>query len=162
MIAFTQELHELFRRTLDGLGEMSRLLEEEARCLAARDAAALEAVASKKQKLASVLNEVAVRQNDVVRASGPAAVDGGVKALLDRLDSEHPLTETLRSDWLEIVRLGTDCKKRNELNGAYIGLLQRHVDSSLNFFHGVASPDATYGPDGATRRGKISRRSFSV
>ncbi|BBA32610.1 FlgN family protein [Methylocaldum marinum] len=161
MIALTQELHELFRRTLDGLGEMSRLLEEEARCLAARDAAALEAVASKKQTLASVLNEVAVRQDGVVRVAAPVAA-GRMTALLDRLDSEHPLAETLRSDWLEIVRLGAECRKRNELNGAYLGLLQRHVDSSLNFFHGVASPDATYGPDGATHRGEISRRSFSV
>lgn len=162
MIAHGQDLHDLFSQTLDGLGEMSRLLEEEARSLAARDTEALELTASKKQKLAFLLNDLAARQNHLVRACGFQGNEGGVAAFLDRLDPESPQTRALLAEWREIVRLGSACRKQNELNGAYIALLQRHIDSSLNFLHGASSADATYGPDGSTRRGETSRQSFSA
>lgn len=162
MTARHQELRELLRQTLDGLGEMSRVLEEEARCLALRDPEALEQTASKKQKVAVRLNDLAARQNDCLRTCGLPPDGPGLDAFLRGLDSEWPDAEALRAEWREIMRLGSACKKRNELNGAYIGLLQRHVDAGLNFLHGASSADATYGPDGSTRRGEISRRSFSA
>lgn len=162
MMARHRELRELLRQVLDGLGEMSRVLEEEARCLALRDPEALEQTVSKKQKLAFRLDELVARQNDFLRACGLPSDGPDFDTFLLRLDSELSDAESLRAEWQEIVRLGSVCKKQNELNGAYIGLLQRHVDSSLKFFHGTSSADATYGPDGSTRRGEISRRSFSV
>jgi len=162
MIARGQELHKLFHRTLDGLGEMLRLLEEESRCLAAREAEALELTSSRKQKLASLLNDLAARQSEFVRAYDLPFDEGDIGAFLDRLDPEHPETESLRTEWREIVGLTLACRKQNELNGAYIDLLRRHIDSRLNFLHGASSVDATYGPDGTRRRGAISRQSFSV
>jgi len=162
MSAHVRELQDLFRQTLDRLGEMSELLEEESRCLAAREAEALEQTSAKKRKLASVLNDLAVRQSEFVRAHGLSPDEGDIAAFLDRLDSGLPETAALRSGWREIVRLTLACRRQNELNGAYIGLLRRHVDSSLNFLLGASSAGATYGPDGSTRRGDVSRRSFSV
>ncbi|MGX2040126.1 flagella synthesis protein FlgN [Methylocaldum sp. MU1018] len=162
MSAHLQDLRELFRQTLAGLGEMLSLLEKESDCLAAREAAALELTASNKRKLAFLLNDLAARQSEFVRAHGLPSDEGDIGAFLDRLDSAMPQAEALRSEWREIVRLTSACKRRNELNGAYIGLLRRHVDSSLNFLYGSASADATYGPDGARCRSETSRRSFSV
>lgn len=157
-----RELRELFRQMLDGLGKMSKVLEEEARCLARRDPEALEQAASKKQKLAARLNDLVARQNGCLQAYGSPPDGRGLDTFLQGPDFELPDAESLRADWQEIVRLGLVCRKQNELNGAYIGLLLRHVDASLNFLHGVSSADATYGPNGMTRRGDISRRSFSA
>jgi flagella synthesis protein FlgN len=162
MIAYSQELHELFRQMLDGLGAMSKLLEEESRHLAAREAEALKLASAKKQKLASLLDDLAVRQNAFVRTQNVPSDECDIATFLDRLDPELPETESLRSEWREIVRLTLACKRQNELNGAYIDVLRRHIDCCLNFLHGASSVDATYGPDGARRRGTISRQSFSV
>ncbi|HYE33924.1 flagellar protein FlgN [Methylocaldum sp.] len=162
MTAHAQKLRELFRQMLDGLGGMLSLLEKESECLAAREIEAVEAASSKKQKLAFLLNDLAARQTGFVHAYGLPSDAGNINTFLDRLDSELPEVETLRAEWREIVRLTLACRRQNELNGAYIGLLRRHVDSSLNFLHGFSSAGATYGPDGSRCRGEISRQSFSV
>lgn len=154
-------LRDLFRATLDGLREMHGLLEQESVALGGRDAAALERIALTKQELVPILDRLAAEQRRFF-AAGPGGT-GGIEAYLAGAKPEADLAGALRADWREILRLLAACKHQNEMNGAYIGLLRRHVENALDILHGPAQAEATYGRDGVKRRGGVhSRRFYAV
>lgn len=160
-----EHLRELFRATLEALGEMLGLLEREAGALSGRDAATLERIALTKHELVPILDRLAAEQRQCLNAAGitDAAEAGGVEAYLARMGVESAPAAELRADWQEIIRLLQACKRQNELNGAYIALLRRHVEHALDILHGPTQAEATYGRDGAKHRGgAYSRRSYSA
>jgi flagellar biosynthesis/type III secretory pathway chaperone len=156
----THAFSEVLRQLQEGLEGMLDLLEAEAECLKTRDVAELERIAQEKQVLAGDLNGLSARQGEALRAQGLAPDHDGMEAFLSR--SVQPEAESMRDQWLEIVHLTTACKRQNEINGAYIDLLGHYVETSLDILHGPSSEGGTYGPDGSKRRGRVSRRSFSV
>lgn len=146
-----------FRATQEGLAEMLDLLQREAAALSARDSAALEKIALKKQELVPILDRLAAEQQRRPGGPGNAA---GMEAWLNRFGAA---AGPLRADWQTVVELLRACHQQNQLNGAYIGLLQRHVETSLDILQGPAHAEATYGRDGAKRRNAYSnRRSYSA
>ncbi len=153
------QLHGLLRATLENLREMHGLLEQEAEALGTRDAEAMDRIAVKKQELVPVLDRLAAEQRLCL---GDSEDEAGIEACLARAGVHASVADLLRADWREILRLLTACKRRNELNGAYIGLLSRHVETSLDILLGPSQAEATYGRDGVKRRGGVSRRSYSV
>ena len=156
-----EHLRDLFRATLEGLGEMLGLLEQEAMALSARDASALERVVLTKHELVPILDRLAAEQRQCLAVPG-AKEDSGVEAYLASMAVEASRAAGLRADWRELLRLLQACKRQNELNGAYIGLLRRHVEHALDILHGPAQSEATYDRDGAKRRAAYSRRSYSA
>lgn len=152
-------LRGLFDRLRDGLEKMLALLEQEAACLEARDASGMERIAGEKLRLAPQLEEMAGHHREHLDLGDAEA---GVEWLLDGAGGTVAEQDALRDQWRHIVRLTQACRRQNGINGAYIGLLRRHVEGTLQILAGAAAGEATYGPDGATRRGGLSRHSFSV
>jgi flagellar biosynthesis/type III secretory pathway chaperone len=155
-------LRGLFRAILEGLGEMHGLLDREAVALGARDAEELGRIAARKQALVPVLDRLAAAQGQCLGGMGGGEGAASVEAFLSRSGVAGAAVESALAEWREIQRLLQACKRQNEANGAYIALLRRHVEAALSILMGPAYPEATYGPDGAQRRGVYSRRSFSA
>ncbi|MBM3202401.1 flagellar protein FlgN [Candidatus Woesearchaeota archaeon] len=151
MTALLVQIHEY----LTGL---SGLLEEESSALRSRDVDNLHAVAARKQDLADNLNELTVRQKSLLHATGFSVDAAGMESLLRQTADEAGLQV-----WQETLRMTTECKYRNEVNGAYLALLERYVESALDVMTGSPSLGETYGPKGSKSRGVASpRRSFTV
>lgn len=162
MNADLEPLRELFRHTLDALDEMLGLLQAEAEALGIRDAAALERIAQQKQELVPILERLTAAQRDCLGVAPVQAIEDGIGDFLARTGADPATAGPLRADWQAILAAARACQRQNEHNGAYIGLLRRHVETSLDILHGPSQAEATYGPDGAKRRNGYARRSYSV
>jgi flagella synthesis protein FlgN len=154
-----QGLLEMFAGMQHGLTQILALLEAEAEALKMRDSQELERIALSKQEEAGILNELSTRQEAFLRAQGFSPDRAGMEAFLNQ--PQWLETEFLQSRWAEVIRLSSACRRQNEINGAYIGLLRPYVETLLDVLHGPTS-EGTYGPDGAKRRGPRAGRSFSV
>ena len=159
MAVSPEQLRGLFRATLDGLSEMLGLLQQESLALSARDDTALDRIALQKRELTPILDRLAAEQGNCL---GLAHAGEGIEPYLARVGAGAAVAEGLRADWRKLLDLLHACKHQNELNGAYIGLLRRHVEQALEILHGPSHSEATYGPDGAKRRAAYSRRSYSA
>jgi flagellar biosynthesis/type III secretory pathway chaperone len=155
-------LAQCLEQTLAGLKCMKRALEQEESALRLRDAAALDKSTRDKEILAGGLNTLAQKLEALLRAQGAPPGLKGVARLLAQLPETEPASAVLRKGWREIVGLMNACRKLNEINGAYIGLLRQHTQRSLDILHERSSQDMTYGPDGLGRRAKASRKLVSV
>lgn len=141
------------------LGRMLELLEREAGFLSARDAGGMLRIAEHKRQLAPLLDDLAIRRRELLGdVPGRAAMD----RFLDDQGIAGAERETVRAEWERLETLVQSCRRQNEINGTYIGLLRRHVETTLDILGGPANLDATYGPDGTKRRTGRARHSYSV
>jgi len=139
------------------LASMFDLLEEESNSLRSRDVDNIQAVASRKQGLADSINALTAKQKSLLQAAGFSADAAGMALLLKQTTDEAD-----SQVWQDLLRMTAECKHRNEVNGAYLALLERYVESALDIIAGSPSLSETYGPKGSKSRGVVSRRSFTV
>ncbi|MEY4194195.1 MAG: hypothetical protein RLZZ226_563 [Pseudomonadota bacterium] len=151
------ELVRLLARIHAGLADMSGLLAEEASSLQSRDTAAIQSVTARKQALADDINHLTGRQKHLLESMGFSADRPGMECFLSQINDESG-----QQLWQELIAMTVECKHRNEVNGAYLALLARYVESALDVIMGSPSQGETYDPKGSRRRGSASRRSFTV
>ncbi|MGI9210928.1 MAG: flagella synthesis protein FlgN [Methylococcaceae bacterium] len=151
------ELLELLAQIHEHLASMHALLGEESSSLQTRNADSLQSVTSQKLALADRINELTARQKQLLEASGFSADRDGMEGFLTQCNEESSL-----NIWQKVLVLTADCKHRNDINGAYLALLERYVESTLDILTGSPSMGETYDPKGSKRRGSSSHRSFTV
>lgn len=159
---FQTNLAQCLEQTFAGLRCMKRVLEQEETALGNRDPKALDKCTRDKETLANGLNGLALQLENLPRALGLPPGLKSVVRLLAAGPKIDPAYEPLRGRWREIVALARQCRKHNEMNGAYIGLLSRHTQRSLDILHDRTGQDITYGPDGLGRRARASRKLTTV
>lgn len=152
-------LHTLFQQTLDALSEMLGVLEAEAEALAVRDSNRLERLAQQKQELVPILERLAAAQRRQLGIAPESAIEAGIERYLAAVDADT--ATAIQAAWQAILDHTRACQRQNEHNGAYIGLVRRHVETSLDILQGPAH-GTTYGRDGVKHRGGYGRRSYSV
>jgi len=162
MNALDIALHDLFTQILAELRLMQLVLEQEALGLKDCNAEAVEKIAQEKQARAHKLDTLAECQEHLLRTLNLPAGKEGVECLLSNLLQTDPTTRNLTTIWQDLQNTTVQCRKLNEANGAYIGLLRQHVQRSLDIVHGQPSQDFVYGPDGVGRRPMPSRKLLSV
>lgn len=156
-----QELIALLSLVHENLISMTDLLDQEAKCLQSRDIESIEDAARRKRELADYLNDLTAKQRNLLELLGYSADRAGMENFLDQVSSEPDGTE-IRDIWQSLLKVTAECRHQNEINGAYLGLLERYVESSLDLISGSPSQSETYGPKGSKNRGVLSRRSFKV
>jgi flagellar biosynthesis/type III secretory pathway chaperone len=151
-----------FRDLRERLTAMRGLLEREAEQLKQRDADGLAESSRDKALLSTQIARLTESQDALLAARQLMPGRKGMDALLASLPAQSPETGVLRASWREIQSIGKDCQRLNECNGAYIGLLSRHVERSLDLLHGRDTQEFVYGPDGGSRRPKAMRSLVAV
>jgi len=151
-----------FRDLREQLTAMHGVLEREAEQLKRRDADGLAESSREKALLSTQIAHLTENQDALLAARQLMPGRKGMDALLASLPAQSPETGVLRARWREIQNIGKDCQRLNEFNGAYIGLLIRHVERSLDLIHGRDIQEFVYGPDGGTRRPKAMRSLVAV
>jgi flagella synthesis protein FlgN len=162
MNEFQTNLAQCLEQTVAGLRCMKRVLEREEAALSGRDPKTLDQCTRDKEVLANGLNALGQQLENLPRSLGLPPGLKSVVRLLAAGTKLDPAYEPLRGRWREIMALARHCRKQNEMNGAYIGLLSRHARRSLDILHDRVGQDITYGPDGLGRRPKASRELLSV
>ncbi len=155
------ELMELLNRTHEKLIEMSDLLDAESQSLQSRDIEGIMSVANQKRELADSLNALTARQRSLLEQLGFSADRSGMEACLGQLDSVAG-EDSPQERWLALLKITSECHHQNEVNGSFVGLLERYVEASLDLIAGSPSLTETYGPKGSRSRAALSRRSFRV
>ncbi|QSA98378.1 flagella synthesis protein FlgN [Methylococcus sp. EFPC2] len=144
------------------LSAMHDLLVCETEQLKLRDAEGLVATGKAKAALASEIDGITDVQNTLLGRYKLPPGREGIEILLNALPPEAPAALKLRKIWQEIRAVGNECRRLNEINGAYIGLLGKHVDRALDLLHGRDTLEFVYGPDGASRKPYASRKLTSA
>lgn len=156
-----KELIDLLNQAHEGLVQMADLLIEESQSLQTRDVESILSVASRKRNLADSLNELTARQRSLLEGLGFTADRSGMEDFLSQPGSEVD-DESLREKWQALLKITAECRYQNEVNGTYVGLLERYVEASLDLIAGSPSQTETYNPKGSRSRIALSRRSFTV
>lgn len=156
-----RELIALLGRTREHLLTMRGLLSEESGSLQARNIGKIESLAAEKRNLAEELNQLAEKQRDLLAGLGHSADRAGVEACIEQIVTEGG-DATLAEFWKELIELTAECKYQNEINGTYVGLLERYVEATLDLISGSPSQSETYSCKGSRTRATLSRRSFTV
>lgn len=141
---------------------MEQALEQEAQSLQTRDAGMLVQASKTKEELVNRINLLIQHQEAFIRTQNLPADKSTLDSILARLPQDDPQSANLRSNWQEIVRLSEVCQRRNEINGAYIGLLRQHTQRSIDILHDRSAQDLLYGSDGASLRPSPTRKLLSV
>lgn len=150
-------LLELLAQIHEHLASMYTLLGEESNSLQTRNSDGLQYLTAQKLALADRINELTVKQKHLLEASGFSPDRDGMEGFLAQCNDESSL-----NIWREVLSLTADCKHRNEINGAYLALLERYIESTLDILTGSPSLGETYSPKGSKKRGSSSHRSFTV
>lgn len=133
-----RDLKELLDRQLVALEAVLETLRRERAALAARDAAALEQIATEKQERLAAAATLERQRREL--APDPEAMERLAEAT-NALDG-----------WARLLDLTRLCRDQNEENGRIIQLQQRRVENTLGLLRGRAGQSDLYGPDGANRR----------
>jgi flagella synthesis protein FlgN len=157
-----RDLEDLLTQIVAELRQMQRVLEQEGRGLKDRNADLVESSARAKQTLAQKLDALAGHQEVLLRSQNLPAGKEGMERLLSGFPPTDPSVRDLMMLWKDLQHSAAHCRKLNEANGAYIGLLRQHVQRSLDIIHGQPAHGLVYGPDGVGRRPTASRKLLSV
>lgn len=157
-----EALHTHFKHLRTQLDAMRLLLERESEQLTQRDADGLRESSREKTLLAEEIDRITAAQNALLASFKLASGREGLETLLAALPAHAPITLPMRTLWKEIRELGEECNRLNDVNGAYIGLLGKHVERSLDLLHGRDAQEFVYGPDGGNRKPRASRKLISV
>jgi len=157
------ELMELLNRTHEKLIEMSDLLNTESQSLQSRNIEGIMSVANHKRELADSINALTARQRSLLEQLGFSADRSGMEACLSQLGSEAADgKDSPQERWQALLKITSECHHQNEVNGSFVGLLERYVEASLDLIAGSPSQTETYSPKGSKSRAALSRRSFRV
>lgn len=142
-------MNELLQQTLEALDVLEKTLREESDVLTsrARDAAAIDAIALRKQQLVTEINNMVRNGDRILINNGLAPGREGVESWLKHLPTDHPALGI----WHSILDTSARCKELNEINGVQINLLNRSAQEALTILLGDAGGSDTYGPNGSGR-----------
>lgn len=152
-------LTEWLETTKIQMSRMLKLLKDEVGLLSTRDATGIERVAEAKRILTPTLDELAEQRRLLL---GETVGEEALACFLADQAIDPTERSRLLGEWREVERLVRDCRRQNDINGTYIGLLRRHVETSLDILGDSGRLDATYGPDGTKHRPGRPRHSYSV
>lgn len=161
MSDFYQILDELFDQYLRLMAEMHGLLEEEKESLRKRDLISLQQATQTKESIAEHINGLTSAQQDLFKNHNLPTGRNGIDRLFAVLPSTAAI-DAFRTKWTQIKALAQECNDLNARNGAYIALMNQHVQRSLDVLHGRSQHEFVYGPDGTRRRPASSRKLLSV
>lgn len=161
MSDFYQTLDGVFEQYLELMGEMLGVLQREKEDLARRDASCLQETIKTKESLAERINGLTDAQQSLFKNHNLPTGREGLDRLFAALPSA-PTTDAFRAKWNQIKALAHECNDLNANNGAYIALMNQHVQRSLDVLHGRSQHEFVYGPDGIRRRPAASRKLLSV
>jgi flagella synthesis protein FlgN len=132
------------------LREFCIAIAEEQSVLVAGQVDKLPDAAEKKAGLASKLNALDAKRNDLLIASGFEPGQRG----MDAWRQTQPESEAL---WSSVLELAIKAKTENEINGRLIGSRLQHNQQALSILLGDDGNTVTYGPNGQ-QAGIVGRR----
>jgi len=137
--------------------QFNELLEKESAILATQDNEQLLALSNHKKEMVLSLEKQTKTLHIFLHSLN---INNGLYALSDLISNmpESKEQQLLSTTWLNIQSLSDSNKKLNEVNGSIIELNRRHTQRSLDVLRGqVGTTNSTYGADGQSMKGKISR-----
>ncbi len=131
------------------LAEATRLLEilqREVDILGRKEPDPLEAVSKEKLSQMQRLARQLVERDRFLTGIGLPKGKTGTDLLLQGMPREHELV----ARWSELLRLGDQLKKQNEINGNIVAVSQRHIRQALDILSGKTGTPQLYGREGET------------
>lgn len=133
------------RALLDHLTAEQRLLSS--------DPQGLEVSLPEKQRLLQQQERLAAERAAVAAQLGAPPTRPGMERLLISLTHDHPLHQK----WQELMELARECQTRHQINCATLALRRHVVHRALGILVGAPTQSATYGANGHSDRGGMSR-----
>jgi flagella synthesis protein FlgN len=134
------------RMERDAFGALCQLLESEQACLVRSDIDGLLQLTSAKSERVDRLIELAQQRSDHLESIG---LSGGSSAMGDWLAAHAGFQRVeLTQLWDELVRLASNARTLNEINGKLITTRLSHNQAALSALQLSARAQNIYGPDG--------------
>jgi len=134
------------RAERDAFGALCRLLESEQTCLVRSDIEGLLQLTGAKSERVDRLIELARQRADHLESVG---LSGGSNGMGDWLAAHAGAQRVeLTQLWDELVRLASDARTLNEINGKLITTRLSHNQAALSALQLSARAQNIYGPDG--------------
>ncbi len=121
------------------------VLRREREALSLRALDEIREMAERKQSFIERLEDLASRQNDLLRRIGVDPRDTELPACLRSMGLQ-PVAE----QWTTLRNVLKDCQKENQVNGGIIEMSRRFAQQVLDTLRGAASESRLYGPSGDT------------
>lgn len=134
------------------LGKLVALLDVEHATLVANDPDALERAGESRHAHVTQLLRIEDERRSLCRMLGATPDAQGLEKLLAWCDPQG----TLRSAWARCAALATECRDRNDRNGALVAARLRRVEGVLGVLN-ARSETHVYGPQGLARAGKAGQ-----
>ncbi len=126
--------------------ELLATLKREHRALIEHSTEDIKDTAAVKERLIRDLEELSVRQREILREGGIDQDKTDLNAYFNR-----PGRETLHRQYQELYSLLSQCHHQNRINGGIIEMGQHFTQQILDILHGVSAESKLYGPTGKTR-----------
>lgn len=140
-----EKLGKLIAEETLALRELSSLLESEHANLNANDVTALEASTRERQRCVARIIRTDDERRSLCRELGHSDDLTGLEAVLRWCDPEG----TLLAVWSQCAAAASDCRRRNDRNGALVTARLQHVHARLEVLIESRRHRVTYGPRGA-------------
>ena len=141
-----RRLNELLQQEVDAVNSLNKLLADEERAIAARDADAMERLGGEKQ---SLLNDLGTCHLEHAKLLEGAALSDDRNGLATAMQQCAGSAHDISTIWQQLQELLTQCQRQNQINGRLLASGQLSTQRALAVLLGVRSDEGElYHPDG--------------
>lgn len=153
-----EHLETLLAEEANALARLATLLDREYELLSANDVEALDRAGEERQACIGELIRIEDERRSLCRMMSVPADASGLDRLLAWCDPSHGL----KRRWAACAEQATQCRERNDRNGALVAARLRKVAGLLDVLTGRADQPKVYGRAGALAATPRSARVFAA
>lgn len=142
------QIAQMLSAELTCAGEMRSILDQEHNALLQEGPDKITTITEQKSEIKNRMQRLLIQRDRFLRAISLPIGNAGTQKIID----QFPNGEAAKF-WFGLMKLATELKEKNEINGGIVNLSLKHNQAALNIFTGQSTENDTYGPGGQSRKG---------